>query len=206
MKIRLRMVDEQIISRGITDDKVIKAMKEIPRDLFVQEKDKEFAYEDYPLPIGYGQTISQPYIVALMTEALELSGEDRVLEIGTGSGYQTAILASIAKEVYTLERIPELLENAEVVLRNLGFKNIKFFCRNGWEGLEEFAPFDKIIVTAAPIVIPEALKKQLKVKGIMVIPVGPLYNQLLLKITRKSEKHFEETTLEAVRFVTMVKD
>ena len=206
LKLRLMMVNEQIISRGVSDNKVIEAMKEIPRDLFVAEKDREFAYEDYPLPIGYGQTISQPYIVALMTEALELTPEDRVMEIGTGSGYQTAILAKIAKEVYTVERISELLENAKKVLGKLGFENIKFFNKNGWDGLAEFAPFDKIIVTAAPPVVPESLKKQIKVSGIIVIPVGPLYNQFLLKIFRKSEKTYEEKTLEAVRFVMMVRD
>ncbi len=203
--LRLRMVNEQIVSRGITDKRVIEAMKSIPRHLFVPEKDREFSYEDYPLPIGYGQTISQPYIVALMTEALELNPEDKVLEIGTGSGYQTAILASIAKEVYTIERIKELIENAKKVLEGLKFKNIKFFNKNGWYGLEEFAPFDKIIVTAAPEHVPEALKQQLTVGGTMVIPVGAVFNQVLLKIERK-KKGFKEEVLEAVRFVRLIKD
>ncbi len=203
-KLRELMVDEQIIKRGIKDKNVIEAMKNIPRDLFVLDKEKDLSYEDYPLPIGYGQTISQPYIVALMTEALELTPHDKVLEIGTGSGYQTAILASIAKEVYTIERINELLEASKKVLEELKFKNINFFNKNGWFGLEEFAPYDKIIVTAAPVEIPNSLIEQLKIDGIMVIPVGDYVSQFLYKI-KKNKKGIEKEILEAVRFVPLLK-
>ncbi len=203
-KLRELMVDEQIIKRGIKDKNVIEAMKNIPRDLFVLDKEKDLSYEDYPLPIGYGQTISQPYIVALMTEALELTPHDKVLEIGTGSGYQTAILASIAKEVYTIERINELLEASKKVLEELKFKNINFFNKNGWFGLEEFAPYDKIIVTAAPLEIPNSLIEQLKIDGIMVIPVGDYVSQFLYKI-KKNKKGIEKEILEAVRFVPLLK-
>lgn len=205
-KLRIHMVEEQIVARGISNKNLIEVLKKIPRHIFVPPSKREYAYEDYPLDIGFGQTISQPYIVALMTEELELTPNDRVLEIGTGSGYQTAILASLSKEVYTIERIPQLLERAKRTLDEIGFKNINFFEGNGWYGLEEFAPFDKIIVTAAPEVIPLTLKKQLKPGGIMIIPVGPLYNQVLKKVIKKDDNKFDEEVLEAVRFVPLVRE
>jgi len=204
--LREKMVEEQILYRGITNKRVIEVMKKIPRHLFIPENKRRYAYEDGPVEISFGQTISQPYIVAYMTEQLELDEESRVLEIGTGSGYQTAILASICKEVYTMERLSQLLEMAKKILEELKFKNIYFFSGDGWRGLPDYAPFDRIIVTAAPEIVPPALKGQLAVGGIMIIPVGPMYNQVLLKIIRKNKNNFEEEVLEAVRFVPLVKD
>lgn len=178
---RKMMVDTQIISRGVKDPRVIKAMLEVPRHLFVSSEYIDQAYEDYPLPIGYGQTISQPYMVAIMTELLELDNTHKILEIGTGSGYQTAILASIAKEVYTVERVPELSKRAKEILEKLGFDNIKFKVGDGSLGWPEYAPYDRIIVTAAAPDIPDPLKEQLKEGGIIVIPVGERIGQILLK-------------------------
>ena len=204
--LRKEMVEEQILYRGIKDKRVIEVMKKIPRHLFIPESKRRFAYEDGPVEIGFGQTISQPYIVAYMTEQLELDENNKVLEIGTGSGYQTAVLASMCKEVYTIERLPQLLEKAKSILEELKFKNIHFFLGDGWKGLPDYAPFDRIIVTAAPEIVPPALKEQLAVDGIMIIPVGPMYNQVLLKIIRKNKNNFKEEVLEAVRFVPLVKD
>ncbi len=182
---RKLMVDTQIISRGVKDPRVIEAMLKIPRHLFVSREYIDQAYEDYPLPIGYGQTISQPYMVAVMTELLELDNDHKVLEIGTGSGYQTAILASIAKEVYTVERVPELSERARSILKRLGFKNVRFRVGDGSLGWPENAPYDRIIVTAAAPEIPTPLKEQLKDGGIIVIPVGERLGQVLLKGIKK---------------------
>ncbi len=203
--LREKMVEEQIKNRGIKDKKVLEAMKKIPRHLFVPESEIENAYEDYPLPIGEGQTISQPYIVALMTELLEVKETDIVLEIGTGSGYQTAILSWLANSVYTIERTPILKERAEKVINILDIKNVHFFIGNGWNGLKEYSPFDKIIVTAAAESVPEELKKQLKIGGTMVLPVGDFFSQFLYKIIKKDEKNFEKELIEAVRFVPLVK-
>ncbi|HAA83842.1 MAG TPA: protein-L-isoaspartate O-methyltransferase, partial [Thermodesulfobacterium commune] len=158
---REKMVKSQIVARGIKDEKVIQAMLKVPRHLFVEEALRDQAYGDFPLPIGKGQTISQPYIVALMTEALELKGKERVLEVGTGSGYQTAILAEIALWVYTIERDPDLSEKAKKVLLSLGYKNISFKIGDGSLGWPEAAPFDAIIVTAASPQIPQPLVDQL---------------------------------------------
>ncbi len=204
-ELRNRMVEEQIKSRGIKDERLLNVMRKIPRHLFVPKHEVYNSYEDYPLPIGEGQTISQPYIVALMTELLELKKSDRVLEIGTGSGYQTAILAELTSEVWSIERIPTLKERAENILEELGIKNVHFFLGNGWEGLKEYAPYDKIIVTAAAETVPEQLKQQLKPVGIMVLPVGDFHSQFLYKILKKSEKDFEKELIEAVRFVPLVK-
>ena len=180
---RKRLVDG-IRLRGIRDERVLSALLKVPRHLFVPEELRDRAYVDAPLPIGEGQTISQPYIVALMTEALELDEDSRVLEIGTGSGYQAAILAEIAKEVYTVERIPALLERAKRILEALGYDNIYFKLGDGTLGWEEHAPYDAIIVTAGAPEVPEPLVEQLKVGGRMVIPVGDEFSQRLLRVTK----------------------
>lgn len=198
--LRERMVTEQIVARNVKDKKVLSAMLKVPRHEFVPENLKRFAYEDRPLPIGEDQTISQPYIVALMTELLALKGDERVLEIGTGSGYQAAILAEIAKEVYTIEIIPSLARSAEERLKRLGYKNIKVKIGDGYKGWEEYAPFDAIIVTAAPDHVPQPLVDQLKVGGRMVIPVGSMFQELKL-ITKNGG--IRERDIIPVRFVPM---
>ncbi|MCD6099821.1 MAG: protein-L-isoaspartate(D-aspartate) O-methyltransferase [Candidatus Marinimicrobia bacterium] len=199
------MVDEQIVARGITDRRVVKAMKSVPRECFVPDEYKELAYSDQPLPIGYGQTISQPYVVAFMTQELEIEPASKVLEIGTGSGYQTAILAEIAEKVYTVEVIEELSKRAEEALTKLGYRNIKFKVGDGREGWKEFAPFSRIIVTAASEDIPPELITQCEVGGIIVIPVGPKgWTQDLVKI-RKLEGGITEQRMLPVRFVPLVK-
>ena len=182
---RISMVEEQVAARDITDKKVINAMLKVPRHLFVDESQWDSAYNDYPLPIGMGQTISQPYIVALMTENLKLTGKEKVLEIGTGSGYQAAILAEIVEQVYTVEIIPLLYERAKNPLSK--YTNLKMSNHDGYYGWKEFAPFDRIIVTAAPDHIPQPLIEQLKDGGIMVIPVGPPgWNQVLWKVVKEN--------------------
>jgi protein-L-isoaspartate(D-aspartate) O-methyltransferase len=200
---RERMVETQIKARGIKDERVLKAMLKVPRHLFVDEALKDQAYGDFPLPIGEGQTISQPYIVALMTEALELKGNERVLEIGTGSGYQTAILAELALWVYTIERFLTLLERAKKVLNELGYKNISFKLDDGTLGWKEAAPFDAIIVTAASPDIPPPLVEQLAEGGRMVIPIGDEFSQTLIKGVKKGRK-LHTKALEPVRFVKLV--
>jgi protein-L-isoaspartate(D-aspartate) O-methyltransferase len=200
---RERMVETQIKARGLKDERVLKAMLKVPRHLFVDEALRDQAYGDFPLPIGEGQTISQPYIVALMTEALELKGNERVLEIGTGSGYQTAILAELALWVYTIERFPTLLERAKKVLNELGYKNISFKLDDGTLGWKEAAPFDAIIVTAASPDIPPPLVEQLAEGGRMVIPVGDEFSQTLIKGVKRGEK-LHTKALEPVRFVKLV--
>lgn len=192
---RQQMVNNQIIRRGIKDRKIIDALLEVPRHLFVPNNQINFAYEDYPLPIEYGQTISQPYIVALMTELLELDEKDKVLEIGTGSGYQTAILAKIVKEVYTIERIKELSIHAETILKNLQFNNIYFFCLDGTLGLPAHAPYQKIIVTAAAPKVPQSLIEQLDNDGKMVIPLGEKGNQSLTRIKKSKGNIYQEKTI-----------
>ncbi|MCS3920682.1 protein-L-isoaspartate(D-aspartate) O-methyltransferase [Candidatus Fervidibacter sacchari] len=183
-QMRANMVEYQLRRRGIKDERVLQAFLKVPRHKFVRPQDMWHAYEDYPLAIGYGQTISQPYMVAIMTELLELKGHERVLEIGTGSGYQAAILAELAKEVFTIERIPELAKKAEKVLRELGYNNVKVIIGDGSKGLPEFAPYDGIIVTAAAPKLPQPLLEQLKDGGRLVIPVGSRKLQDLLRITR----------------------
>ncbi len=182
------MVEEQLIPRGITDPAVLSAFLEVPRERFVPEELQKYAYEDGPLSIGFGQTISQPYMVAAMTQLLDLKPEDRTLEIGTGSGYQTAILARLCRKVYTVERIPGLLERTKETLNRLGYKNIYFRLADGTLGWEEESPYDKIIVTAAAPEVPSALIDQLKRGGVMVIPVGNRYGQDLL-VVEKDEKN-----------------
>jgi len=196
------MVKTQLEGRGIKDRAVLEAMGKVGRHLFVNEALYGQAYKDYPLPIGENQTISQPYIVALMTEALEISKDDRVLEIGTGSGYQTAILAEIAKKVYTVERIASLLSDAKKVLSRLGYFNISFKLDDGSAGWKENEQYDAIIVTAASPDIPAPLLEQLKIKGRLVIPIGDEFSQTLYKI-KKYEKGTAKINLCGVRFVKL---
>ncbi len=198
---REKMIQQQIIARGLHDQSVLTALRTVERHRFVPTELRGEAYDDNPLPIGYGQTISQPYIVALMTSLLEIDAHSRVLEIGTGSGYQTAVLAEIAAEVYTIEIIPELASRAEALFAELGYTNIHVRCGDGHVGWPEHAPFDAIMVTAAPHEIPPALTEQMAVGGRLVIPVGNFYQDLLV-LTRE-EKGIEKRNVTAVRFVPM---
>lgn len=202
-KERFEMVEYQIKGRGIKDERVIEAMRRIPRHMFVPESLISVAYGDHPVSIGEGQTISQPYIVALMTEALMLKGDEKALEIGTGSGYQTAVLAELCREVYTIERIPSLLKRAEGLLEKLGYKNIRFGIGDGTLGWKEYAPYDGIIVTAGAPDFPTPLIEQLSDNGRLVIPCGDEYSQILYRVTRKGNK-FEEENLGGCRFVKLV--
>jgi len=198
-----KMVKSQLISRDIKDKRVLQAMENTPRHLFIPESMSSFAYSDRPLPIGEGQTISQPYIVAIMTELLELKGDEKVLEIGTGSGYQAAILAQLVDTCYTIELLQPLADRASGVLKKLGYQNVIAKCDDGYKGWPEHAPFDCIIITAAPEEIPEKLVGQLKINGRMVVPVGDFFQQLVL-IT-KTEKGISKKNIIPVRFVPMVK-
>ncbi|OGF66023.1 MAG: protein-L-isoaspartate O-methyltransferase [Candidatus Fischerbacteria bacterium RBG_13_37_8] len=200
-KKRETMVETQIISRGVKDDRVLEAMRKVPRHLFVPSSDMQHAYIDSPLPIGEGQTISQPYIVALMTELLELKGTEKVLEIGTGSGYQAAVLAELGNEVYSIEIIDKLGKHAEQILTDLGYKNIKIKIGDGYKGWKEYAPFDAIIVTAAPEKIPPPLLEQLKEGGRLVIPLGEYFQELYLFTKVKGE--IKKKSIIPVRFVPM---
>ncbi|MBA7523197.1 Protein-L-isoaspartate O-methyltransferase [subsurface metagenome] len=202
---RQSMVLNQLQSRDITDSKVLQAMLTIPRHQFVDEHIRESAYNDYPLAIGEGQTISQPYIVALMTQLLELKGNEKVLEIGTGSGYQAAILAEIAEEVYTIEIYESLSKKSETLLTDLGYQNIKFKVGDGYHGWEEHAPYDAIIVTCAPDHVPPPLLQQIKDNGgRIVIPVGGIWMvQTLMKI-EKIEGKIKSKGIIGVRFVPMI--
>jgi len=182
------MVSEQLRARDITDEKVLAAFLKIPRHEFVPEEFQKNAYADYPLPIEEEQTISQPYIVALMTQLLSLTGKEKVLEIGTGSGYQTAILSELADKVYSVERFEKLAANAKAVLAKLGYTNIKIKTGDGTMGWLEEAPFDRIIVTAAGSKIPEPLIEQLKDSGILVIPLGETFNQVLTVAYKNKDK------------------
>jgi len=198
------MVKEQIIARGVKDPRVIKAMETVPRHDFVPIRLRADSYMDTPLPIGLGQTISQPYIVAFMTEALDLKAGDRILEIGTGSGYQAAVLAELAGEVYTIEILPELGERAKATLEKLQYKNIHVKIGDGYKGWTEMAPFDAVIVTCAPEQIPPALVDQLKEGGRMIIPVGKEREvQKLVKVTKHEGKVQTEAVMH-VRFVPML--
>jgi protein-L-isoaspartate(D-aspartate) O-methyltransferase len=198
---RTRMVDEQLRARDITDARVLDAMRNVPRHLFIPEPERRQAYGDHPLPIGYGQTISQPYIVAFMTQALEVAPDHKVLEIGTGSGYQAAVLARLARAVYTIEIVEPLATRARTTLTELGFANVYVRAGNGYRGWPEEAPFDRIMVTAAPDEIPEALVTQLKVGGRMAIPVG--VGEQELRILRKTARGMETLETLPVRFVPM---
>ncbi len=200
---REEMVKRQIIARGITDEKVIRAMRNVPRHLFVSEALTDQAYGDFPLPIGEQQTISQPYIVAEMTQALELSKEDRVLEIGTGSGYQAAIISQIAYRVYTIERIHSLLLKARSLFDRLLYHNIITRYSDGTTGWSDESPFDAIIITAGAPSIPETLVNQLAEGGRMAIPVGDQYSQELIKIHR-GKNGMHKTSLGGCRFVKLI--
>jgi len=200
---RERMVKNQLITRGIKDERVLQVMGKIPRHLFIEDALYGEAYNDHPVPIGERQTISQPYIVALMTEALELKGSENALEIGTGSGYQTAILAGLCSRVYTIERIKSLLGNARKLLSQLGYDNILFKTFDGTLGWKEYAPFDAIMVTAGAPSLPTPLMDQLADDGRMIIPVGDRYSQELIKVIRKG-KSLEQESLGGCRFVNLI--
>jgi len=202
----MKMVDTQLRSRGIRDARVLKAMEKIPRHLFIEEALRDQAYSDGPLPIGENQTISQPYIVALMTEALELKGHEKVLELGTGSGYQTAVLAELAGRVLSIERISFLAAKARKILDSLNYFNIALRVGDGTYGWREEAPFDGIIVTAGAPRVPDILIEQLAVGGRLVMPVGNRFTQDLLKVTRLSEKTGDTETedLGGCRFVSLI--
>lgn len=204
--VRNEMVRMQIAQRGITDEAVLRAMRQVPRHAFVPDVPHELAYTDRPLPIGHNQTISQPFIVAYMTEAVRPDATDRVLEVGTGSGYQAAVLAAIVDSVYTVEIIPELADEARNRLRRLGYRNVQVRTGDGYEGWRAHAPFDIIVVTAAPERIPPPLLDQLKPGGRMVIPVGPTdgTQQLLLVTKENGEVLTEELT--PVRFVPFLRE
>lgn len=200
-----KMVETQIKVRGIRNPKVIKAMTDVPRDAFVLDTFKNFAFSDSPLPIDRGQTISQPYIVAFMTEILQPREDAVVLEIGTGSGYQTAVLAELAAQVYTVEIVRELSEKAQKKLTDLGYKNIKYKIQDGNLGWPEAGPFDAIMVTAAAPHMPKLLLEQLNPGGRMIIPVGPESRVQNLVLVEKSAKNtYHQTTVMAVRFVPLV--
>lgn len=197
------MVKTQIIAREIKDPLVIQAMKRVPRHMFVDESLIYDAYGDYPLPIGEGQTISQPFMVASMTEQLELTGGEKVLEIGTGSGYQAAALAEIVREVYTVERIEPLAERAKKILDELGYKNVYISVGDGTLGLPEYSPYDAIIVTAASPDVPPPLFEQLKEGGRMVIPISDYFGQTLVRVKKKNGKEIRERLYGCV-FVPLV--
>ncbi len=202
-KARLNMVEEQIIGRGIKDPKVIKAMRKVPRHLFVEEALQSQAYSDHPLPIGEKQTISQPYMVALMTEALQLKGREKVLEIGAGSGYQTAILAEVALKVFSIERVRSLAIGARKLLYELGYFNVEIKVSDGTSGWPEESPFDAMIVTAGSPVIPQPLVDQLAMGGRLVIPVGDAFSQDLVRVT-KTEEGPKKEDLGGCRFVKLI--
>ncbi len=199
-----RMVKLQLEARGIKDARVLDAMRRVPRHLFVSSGHKGEAYGDFPVSLGHGQTISQPYMVAFMTEALRLSGRERVLEIGTGSGYQTAILAELTSQVYTIERVPELFVSARRTLEELGYGNIRLVLGDGGEGLPGKAPFDRIIVTAAAPAVPGALTAELADNGVMVVPVGDYrFSQVLVIVTRTGSR-IETRESIGCRFVPLI--
>jgi protein-L-isoaspartate(D-aspartate) O-methyltransferase len=196
-----RMVDRQIAARGVKDERVLDAMRRVPRHKFVPVEQANFAYDDSPLPIGEGQTISQPYIVGYMTEQLQVAPNSKVLEIGTGSGYQAAVLAELGADVYTIEIVPSLANRAAMTLSGLGYKNVHVRAGDGYRGWPDVAPFDRIIVTAAPDHIPQPLVDQLAVGGRMVIPVGDYYQQMTI-VTKTAKGVTEQRTIDVV-FVPM---
>jgi protein-L-isoaspartate(D-aspartate) O-methyltransferase len=200
---RHKMVESQLRARGIRDERVLSAMERVPRHEFVEPHYRDQAYEDHPLPINAGQTVSQPYIVALMLEILHLEPSSKVLEIGTGSGYQTAILAEICAHVYSVERHPQLADEAQQTLSRLGFTNLTLRVGDGGEGLSEYAPFDAIVVSAAAKQIPVPLFDQLREGGRMIIPVGP-HEAQELQLVRKREGRPLITLLDGCRFVPLV--
>ncbi len=201
-KMRNEMVDTQIKVRGINDQRVLEAMRKVARHEFVPEEELNGAYDDNPLPIGYGQTISQPYIVAYMTMMLSLQGDERVLEIGTGSGYQAAILSVLTKEVFSIEIVEPLCRQARTRLDSLGYKNVRVLCGDGYQGWPEHAPFDAVIITAAAKEVPDPLIEQLKVGGKLIMPVGAFFQELVL-LNKKADGKMEKSKLIPVRFVPM---
>ncbi len=205
-KQRLRMVETQIRERGITNPRILEAMSKIPRHLFVEEALADQAYNDNPLPIGEMQTISQPYMVAIMTDALDLKGREKVLEIGTGSGYQTALLAELADQVLSIERIASLAGNARRILDHLGYYNVAIRVGDGTYGWKEEAPFDAILIAAGAPEIPMPLVEQLEIGGRLVVPVGGRYLQELMKVTRLSEdiNDLKKENLGGCRFVDLI--
>ena len=203
-KLREQMVEQQIKARGISNRNVIAAMLKVPRHMFVPDDMVPYAYDDYPLPIGEGQTISQPYIVALMTELLEPKPTDVVLEVGTGSGYQAAVLAQIVKKVYSVERISKLAEFAKKNLKMLGINNVEVVLGDGWYGLPEHAPYNGIIVTAAPEDVPKPLLDQLADEGKLVIPIGTDFQRLW--VIRREGEIFERIPSIPVRFVPLISE
>jgi len=201
--LRERMVSEQIQGRGIRNPAVLKVMRATPRHLFVPPGMRDLAYEDHPLPIGHGATISQPFIVGLMTELLMPAKNQRVLEIGTGSGYQAAILAQLVAEVYTIEIVPELAQSAARTLRDLGYTNVTVDQGDGYKGWPEKAPFDGILLTAAPLDIPATLIQQLSNGGRLVAPVGALWNQELVLLEKGADGRIQRRSVGGVSFVPM---
>lgn len=201
--LRQKMVNAQLRARGIRDERVLAAMEKVPRHLFVADEYQDHAYDDHPLPIGEGQTISQPYIVAFMLEVLSFDGSERVLEIGTGSGYQTALLAELVRQVYSVERIESSSQAAAELLQHLRYTNVSLTVDDGSRGWAEHAPFDAIVVSAAAPQIPQALLEQLRDEGRMVIPVGPAAAQEL-KLVRKQAGRPAITNLEGCRFVPLI--
>lgn len=204
--LRNKMVDEQIAARGISDESILNVMKKVERHLFVPPSQINFAYEDRPLEIGYGQTISQPFIVAYMTQIVALEKTSKVLEIGTGSGYQAAILAELCDSVYTIEIIPELGLKADSLLKKLNYNNVKVKIGDGYKGWPEHASFDAIIVTCAPTQVPEPLKEQLAEGGRMIIPVGPQNKVQELILLRKKNNRLIQKSIFPVRFVPMMEE
>ncbi len=198
------MVRDQIEARGVRDPRVLAALRTVPRERFVAAGSESLAYHDSPLSIGHGQTISQPYIVAVMSEAAAIEPDDVVLEIGTGSAYQAAVLGELARQVYSIEIVPALATRADALLRTLGYDNVTVRLGDGYAGWPEHAPFDAIVVTAAPPAVPEALKQQLKVGGRLVVPVG--VNDQDLLVIERTAGGFDKRRLMAVRFVPMVKE
>jgi protein-L-isoaspartate(D-aspartate) O-methyltransferase len=202
---RRAMVRDQLQNRGISDLFVLNAMGKVRREAFVPPDERDFAYSDGPLPIGHGQTISQPFIVALMTEALKLSGGERVLEIGTGSGYAAAVLAEIASEVFTIERIAELAEDAKQALEREGYANVHVTSDDGTLGWKDHAPYDAIVATAAGPSVPQSLKGQLRIGGRLVMPVGSQFgSQRLVRVTRVTQTEYQQEELDWVRFVPLI--
>lgn len=205
MNARARMVAEQIRARGVRDPRVLDALLRVPRELFLPEEVRVEAHEDRPVPIGFGQTISQPYIVGYMTEALRLVPGNRVLEIGAGSGYQTAVLAELAAEVYSVELIPELAARARDTLARLGYTNVHVRAGDGYDGWPEEAPFDRILAAAAALTVPAALVEQLGEGGVMVIPIGATTFDQELRVMQKSGDSMSTVATLPVRFVPMVR-
>lgn len=204
-KYRQVMIQQQLLARDIKDPRIIAAFSKVPRHNFIGEEFWAGAYEDHPLPIGANQTISQPYMAALMVQSLGLRGNERILEIGTGSGYQTAILAELCAEVYSIERIRELADHAKENLDKIGYRNIKIKCADGAQGWKEFAPFDGIIVSAASLNVPQELIAQLNINGRLVIPIGGSFSQVLTVLRKEKDKILKEEICSCI-FVPLISE